>query len=79
MSTVKQLRKQANEAPKYVLFTSQFGHNMFIADEEKTGKGMIVTDNTTEALHYSVGFDNPEMKLAYWKFKTGYDLQIKEL
>lgn len=78
MASIKKNQEQAQKAPKFVLFTKQFGFDMFIADEEVTGKGMVVTDNVQEALQYSEGFDNPEIKMAYWKFQTGYDLQIKQ-
>lgn len=75
MATINQLKAQANAAPKFVLFTNEFGFDMYVAANESEG----MTDNTKDALQYSAGFDNAEIKLAYWKFQTGYNLQIKTL
>lgn len=77
MKNIKALRKQSILAPKYVLFTNQYGSDMFISDMEKTS--IPVTDTINEALEYSVGFDSEETKLSYWEAKTGYKLEIKYL
>jgi len=75
MKKTLSLRKQALLAPKFVLVTNQYGSDMFISDMEKTN--IPVTDTISEALEFSVGFDNPEIKLGYWKAKTGYNLQVR--
>lgn len=72
--TFSQLRKEANDAPKYVLRSKQFGFDIYIADREKTD--ILITDTLGEALQFSVGFDNEEMKLSVWKLSTGFDLEI---
>lgn len=72
-----ELRKQAKLAPKFVLFTNQYGSDMFISDMEKTT--IPVTDTVNEALEFSVGFDSEETKLSYWKAKTGYRLEVRYL
>lgn len=71
------LRQQAKNAPKFVLFSNEFGYDLFIADTDKID--MEITDTVEEALCFSVGFDNPEMKLGYWKYRTGYNLKIKNI
>lgn len=68
--TMAQLRQEAKVAPKYVLYTNEFGFDMYVADADKID--MPITDNVKEALWFSVGFDNPDMKLAGWKARTGY-------
>lgn len=75
--TISELKRAANSAPKFVLFTNEFGEDMYIADAMKTPA--VVTDNVQEALEYSVGFDNINLKLKYWCWVTGYNLQIKYL
>ena len=77
MATTLSARKQALLAPKFVLVTNQFGFEMFISDSDKTD--IPFTNLQNEALEFSVGFDNPEMKLGYWKAKTGYELELKYL
>jgi len=69
---MKSLRKQARIAPKFVLVTSQYGFDIYIADEDKVASP--ITNTVEEALEFSVGFDNEQMKLKYYKALTGYDL-----
>lgn len=71
------LRKQAQLAPKFVLITKQYGFEMFIADADKIN--MPVTNEKSEALEFSVGFDSEETKLSYYKALTGYELEIMYL
>jgi hypothetical protein len=59
---------------QFVLFTNQYGSDMFISDSEKTT--IPVTDTITEALTFDYR-DNPDTKLSYYKALTGYKLQIK--
>lgn len=63
---------------KYILFTSQFGYNIFIADSEIT-KGIEITDDKNESLVFDKETDNPEIKLNYWSALTGYKLQILDI
>lgn len=60
---MKSLRKQAQLAPKYVLQID--GLNLFIAEKQDL-TGCYLTNNINEALKYSVGFDNEEMKTNIW-------------
>jgi hypothetical protein len=73
-NTITQLQKQARLAPKYVLHTNEFGYDIYIA-----GDTSIITDKIEEAVQYSVGFDNKEVKLGYWKAVTGYDLKVVQI
>lgn len=59
---------------QFVLFTNQYGPDMFISDSEKTN--IPVTDTIDESLVFDER-DNPEIKLSYWKALTGYELQMK--
>lgn len=59
---------------QFVLFTNQYGSDMFISDSEKTN--IPVTDTINEALTFDYR-DNPEIKLSYYKALTGYRLQIR--
>ena len=61
----------------FVLFTNQYGSDMFISDTEKTP--IPVTDNIDEALVFSAKYDNQQTKLGYWTAYTGYKLQIKNI
>jgi hypothetical protein len=61
--TTLSLRKQAQLAPKYVL--QMEGLNLFVAEKQGL-TGCNLTDNVNEAMKYSVGFDNEEMKTAIW-------------
>lgn len=76
--TLVQLRKEANNAPKYVLHSDQFGNDIYVADESLCNGGQL-TDNIAEALVYSVGYDNELLKVGYWKAVTGLDLKVKKL
>jgi hypothetical protein len=57
------LRKQAQLAPKYVL--QMDGLNLFVAEKQGL-TGCNLTENINEAMQYSLGFDNEEMKLGIW-------------
>ncbi len=76
--TMAQLRKAANAAPKYVLHSDEFGYDIYIADEQLTN-GSPITDKLEEALKYSIGFDQKEMKLHYWRWHSGLDLKCVDL
>jgi hypothetical protein len=73
--TMKQAIKEANNAPKFVMHTNEFGSDLFIADTSKTPNGLQITDRISEAQLWSDGFDNT--KIEYWKALTGYNLKIK--
>ena len=75
---IQQLQNQANQAPKFVLMTNQYGYDLFIADKKLSG-GLEATDNVNEALKFSVGFDDEQMKLKSWSGRTGWDLKVKSL
>ena len=64
----------AQNAPKFILATNEFGYNLFIADEELTN--LPATDELKEALQFSVGFDNPEIKRKYYSAISGYNLDV---
>lgn len=68
----------AQQAPKYALTSTQFGFPLYIADTEKTN-GSLIADKIEDALMFSVGFDNPADKIAYWGFVTGYILVAIEV
>lgn len=68
---MKTLKQQSKEAPKFVLYTNEFGFDIFINIDTCT------EDKIEKATEFSVGFDNPELKLAYWNFQTGYNLIVK--
>ena len=67
------LKKQIDEAPKYVLYIEGAG---YLADNQNL-TGIIFTDDLKNAMLYAVGFDNPEIKLGIWNaeakklFNTG--------
>lgn len=69
MKTIKDLKQ-------FVLFTNQYGSDMFISDMDKTN--IPVTDTINEALVFDYR-DNPAIKLDYYKALTGYNLQIKNI
>ncbi len=56
------LRKQAQLAPKYVLKMDGAG---YLADEQKLS-GVNFTDKVEDAMKFSIGFDNPELKTGIW-------------
>ncbi len=62
---------------KIVLFTNEFGYELFIADTSKTKNGLSITDNISEALIFSKGFDNTRIR--YLKAITGYNLQERAI
>jgi hypothetical protein len=74
MATISKLQKKAKQAPKFVLFTNEFGFDMFICGGES-----VITDNSDEAMKFSVGFDDEKMKLRAWSACTGYKLQVVKL
>lgn len=77
MATISQLQKQAQSAPKFVLFSDQFGFDMYFADPAKYAG--IITDTVNEAQLFSVGFDNEEIKCKAWSLTTGYNFIVKYL
>lgn len=60
----------------FILFSNQFGFDLFIADKDLTGGKLEITEDKKEALVFEYGMDNPEQKLTVWKAITGYNLQI---
>ena len=56
------LRKQAQMAPKYVLYIETLG---FLANRQGL-TGIIFTNSVELAMEYSIGFDDPETKLGIW-------------
>lgn len=69
--TISQLRKEALAAPQFVMHTNEFGFDMFVADESKSG-GCPMTDKIEEAIIWADGFD--DTKLMAQRFITGYNL-----
>lgn len=67
------IKKQINEAPKYVLYIEGAGY----LSENQNLTGINFTDDLKHAMLYAVGFDNPEIKLGIWNaeakklFNTG--------
>ncbi len=56
------IKKQINEAPKYVLYIEGAG---YLAENQDL-TGIIFTDDVKQARLYAVGFDNPIDKLGIW-------------
>lgn len=73
MPTLSQLRKQANATPKYVLELEE------VEGFYLNASGDNVTQDTKEALQYSVGFDNEKMKIQYWSAAINAPLKVKYL
>lgn len=69
--TLSQLRKEAQQAPKYVL---QVADGFYVNE-----KGNNVTQDAGKALQYSVGYDNENMKLSYWNHALNTTLTVKYL
>jgi hypothetical protein len=59
----------------YNLVTEEFGNRIFISDTEKTE--IPVTENKSEALVFNADYDNPEIKLSYWRSFTGLNLKCE--
>lgn len=59
MNTIKQLQKQANLAPKYVLKMN--GLDLYISKKQPL-IGCDITPDINKAMMFSVGFDNEEIK-----------------
>jgi hypothetical protein len=59
------LKQQAELAPKYVLYIEGAG---YISEKaESPDCAIAFTFNISEAIQYSIGFDNPNMKVGYWR------------
>lgn len=75
MPTLSTLRKQARNAPKYVLHCS-FG---YVADKQELS-GCNFTQDINAARQYAVGFDDPAQKAMIWriaaKAQTGADVSF---
>lgn len=57
------LRKQAQQAPKFVLKLEDL--NLFLASTQNL-TGCKLTQDIKHAQQFSVGFDNPETKTSIW-------------
>jgi len=60
---MKNLQKQAEQAPKYVIkldFCEQY------VSDTQTLTGVNFTSDIKKARKYSVGFDDPKMKVGIW-------------
>lgn len=70
---MKSLRKQAQEAPKFILvsFHPETGGYIFIADSNKCKETMSV--NKKHALEFSYGFDDETIKEKAWSLATGFE------
>lgn len=77
MENLTNLQSLASAAPKFVLFSNEFGFDMYFADPTKYAG--IITDTPKEALEFSVGFDNEEIKRKAWSLSTGYNFTVKYL
>ena len=61
-TTMATLRNQAKQAPKYILSMLGCG---YLADEQ-TLSSVNFTSDIDKAMQFSVGFDNPQMKVGIW-------------
>lgn len=59
MTPIKQLQKEANAAPKYVL--KMEGLDLYISNRQPL-IGCDITPDIKKAMKFSVGFDNEEIK-----------------
>jgi len=59
----------------FVMLTSQFGCNIYIADQQKVKN--IITDDIKDAEIWDEDYDLS--KLDYWRSVTGYDLKAVKL
>lgn len=73
-TTMATLRNQAKQAPKYVL--SMIGSG-YLADEQ-TLSSINFTSDVNKARQFSVGFDNPEMKVGVWSALAKIRLGLTE-
>lgn len=71
--TVVSLPSNNNVMKKFILYTRQFGFDVFIASESDG----LISDKQSGALVFETEFDNPEDKLAYYTSYSGYELEIK--
>jgi hypothetical protein len=62
------------ESRDFIMFTNQFGSDIFIADKSKTN-GNPITDKIDEAEVWQELYDMTKFK--YWKAVTGYNLEIR--
>jgi hypothetical protein len=63
IETMKQARKQAEQAPKFVLHLENFG--LYLSAKQGLS-GCNLTPNIAEAMQFSEGFDNPQTKIGIW-------------
>lgn len=58
------MKKLAKQAPKFILtaYHPELENYVFAADKTKTNLESILTVNKTNALMFSIGFDNEEIK-----------------
>ena len=75
---IKSLRQQAKEAPKYALQVSGLG--LYVSATQGLS-GCALTSNESEAMQYSIGFDNPIDKAGIWAatIKRQLGLNVVEL
>lgn len=73
MGTISQLKKQADNAPKFILVAYQNGKDnyVYVADRFKTECNL--TENLKNALKFSYGFDDELIKEKAWSLSTGFE------
>jgi hypothetical protein len=66
----------AKTAPKYILKID--GLNLFLADKQGL-TGCNITNDTNEAMKFSKGFDNEEMKIEIWTLTAQRQMNNKNV
>ena len=74
MKTFAQQRKEAKQAPKFIL--KAIDRDIYIAEEQESIFDCTLTDSKEQAMQFSVGFDNPDMKKAAWTYASKMQLEI---
>jgi hypothetical protein len=72
MSTISQLQKQANAAPKFILAAFDTDRYVFL-HKDTTLFNIKITDKISDAMPFSYGFDDEEIKEKAWSISTGMD------
>ena len=69
---MSQLRKEAQAAPKFILAVFDTDRYVFI-HKDCTLFNIKITDKISDAMHFSYGFDDENIRAKAWSISTGLE------
>lgn len=72
MKTISQLQKESKSAPKFILAAFDTDRYVFL-HKDSTLFNIKITDKMSDAMYFSYGFDDENIKAKAWSISTGLE------